>query len=94
MDRMTPVVSEIKFSEKRLPACFSVRLYSTLLPQAVDTVRLFPSTPEGGGRERCRSHQGGKQRLRWRTSRESHPSEDLSELPPLLMSVAGQEYHC
>ena len=27
-------------------------------------------------------------------SRESHPSEDLSELPPLLVSVAGQEYHC
>ena len=26
-------------------------------------------------------------------SRESHPSEDLSELPPLLVSVAGQEYH-
>ena len=25
-------------------------------------------------------------------SRESHPSEDLSELPPLLVSVAGQEY--
>ena len=29
----------------------------------------------------------------WRTSRESHPSEDLSELPPLLVAVAGQEYH-
>ena len=28
-----------------------------------------------------------------RTSRESHPSEDLSELPPLLETVAGQEYH-
>ena len=28
-----------------------------------------------------------------RTSRESHPSEDLSELPPLLEAVAGQEYH-
>ena len=26
--------------------------------------------------------------------RESHPSEDLSELPPLLESVAGQGYHC
>lgn len=26
--------------------------------------------------------------------RESHPSEDLSELPPLLESVAGQKYHC
>ena len=25
-------------------------------------------------------------------SRESHPSEDLSELPPLLEAVAGQEY--
>ena len=25
--------------------------------------------------------------------RDSHPSEDLSELPPLLVSVAGQEYH-
>ena len=25
-------------------------------------------------------------------SRESHPSEDLSELPPLLVTVAGQEY--
>ena len=29
----------------------------------------------------------------WRTSRESHPSEDLSELPPSLVAVAGQEYH-
>ena len=28
-----------------------------------------------------------------RTSRESHPSEDLSELPPLRVAVAGQEYH-
>ena len=26
-------------------------------------------------------------------SRESHPSEDLSELPPLRLAVAGQEYH-
>lgn len=26
--------------------------------------------------------------------RESHPSEDLSELPPLLVTVAGQGYHC
>ena len=26
--------------------------------------------------------------------RESHPSEDLSELPPVLGSVAGQGYHC
>ena len=31
--------------------------------------------------------------LCWHTSRESHPSEDLSELPPLLVAVAGQEYH-
>ena len=36
--------------------------------------------------------------LCWHTSRESHPSEDLSELPPLLDpgftgAVAGQEYH-
>ena len=30
---------------------------------------------------------------RWRASRESNPSEDLSELPPLLKAVAGQEYH-
>ena len=29
----------------------------------------------------------------WRTSRESHPSEDLSELPPSLVAVAGEEYH-
>ena len=28
-----------------------------------------------------------------RASRESPPSEDLSELPPLLVAVAGQEYH-
>ena len=26
--------------------------------------------------------------------RESNPSEDLSELPPLRSVVAGQEYHC
>ena len=46
---------------------------------------LFDTTSRalGGGLELC-----------WRTSRESHPSEDLSELPPLLVSVAGQEYHC
>ena len=31
--------------------------------------------------------------LCWHTSRESHPSEDLSELSPLLEAVAGQEYH-
>lgn len=26
--------------------------------------------------------------------RESNPSEDLSELPPLRVAVAGQGYHC
>ena len=26
--------------------------------------------------------------------RESNPSEDLSELPPLFETVAGQGYHC
>ena len=36
---------------------------------------------------------GGNRRPCWRTSRDSHPSEDLSELPPLLVTVAGQEYH-
>ena len=30
----------------------------------------------------------------WRRSRALHPSEDLSELPPLRSVVAGQEYHC
>ena len=30
----------------------------------------------------------------WRCSRVLHPSEDLSELPPLRSVVAGQEYHC
>ena len=30
---------------------------------------------------------------RWRASREFHPSEDLSELSPLFVAVAGQEYH-
>ena len=30
----------------------------------------------------------------WRRSRVLHPSEDLSELPPLRSVVAGQEYHC
>ena len=29
----------------------------------------------------------------WRCSRVLHPSEDLSELPPLRSVVAGQEYH-
>ena len=29
----------------------------------------------------------------WQRPRDSHPSEDLSELPPLLVAVAGQEYH-
>ena len=37
---------------------------------------LFDTTPPGG-----RAAADG---LRWRASRESHPSEDLSELPPLL----------
>ena len=37
--------------------------------------------------------EGGKAELCWRTHREFHPSEDLSELPPLLESVAGQGYH-
>ena len=37
-----------------------------------------------------------RQRLNgsWRCSRALHPSEDLSELPPLRSVVAGQEYHC
>lgn len=37
---------------------------------------------------------GRRLKLCWRTSRAFHPSEDLSELPPLLETVAGQEYHC
>ena len=45
---------------------------------------LFDTTPRA---------LGGKCGPRWRASRESHPSEDLSELPPLLVAVAGQEYH-
>ena len=37
-----------------------------------------------------------RQRLNggWHRSRVLHPSEDLSELSPLLEAVAGQEYHC
>ena len=37
-----------------------------------------------------------RQRLNggWRRARALHPSEDLSELPPLRSVVAGQEYHC
>ena len=37
-----------------------------------------------------------RQRLNgsWRCSRVLHPSEDLSELPPLRSVVAGQVYHC
>ena len=55
------------------------------VPQVVlSLLALFDTTTRavGGGLELC-----------WRTSQESHPSEDLSELPPLLVSVAGQEYH-
>ncbi len=37
---------------------------------------------------------GGVLDPHWRASRAFHPSEDLSELPPLIESVAGQEYHC
>ena len=37
---------------------------------------VFDTTPPG-----VRAAADG---LRWRASRESHPSEDLSELPPLL----------
>ena len=46
---------------------------------------VFDTTPPG-----VRAATDGP---RWRASRESHPSEDLSELPPLLVAVAGQEYH-
>ena len=37
-----------------------------------------------------------RQRLNggWHRSRVLHPSEDLSELPPLRSVVAGQVYHC
>ena len=37
-----------------------------------------------------------RQRLNggWHRSRVLHPSEDLSELPPLRSVVARQEYHC
>lgn len=38
--------------------------------------------------------KGGKLKQRLSASREFHPSEVLSELPPLIESVAGQEYHC
>ena len=34
-----------------------------------------------------------KQRRLAAAPRVLHPSEDLSELPPLLVAVAGQEYH-
>ena len=37
--------------------------------------------------------EGGKLKQRLSASRESHPSEVLSELPPLFETVAGQEYH-
>ena len=46
---------------------------------------VFDTTPPG-----VRAAADG---LRWHASRESHPSEDLSELPSLLAAVAGQEYH-
>ena len=46
---------------------------------------VFDTTPPG-----VRAATDG---LRWHASRESHPSEDRSELPPLLVAVAGQEYH-
>ena len=42
----------------------------------VTTTPVFDTTPPGG-----RAAADG---LCWHTSRESHPSEDLSELPPLL----------
>ena len=35
-----------------------------------------------------------KQRRLAAAPRVLHPSEDLSELPPLRSVVAGQEYHC
>ena len=44
---------------------------------------VFDTTPPG---------VGDRLKPRICTSRESHPSEDLSELPPLLVAVAGQEY--
>lgn len=46
---------------------------------------LTPSSPEPGR---------NTETALGRASREFHPSEDLSELPPLLVSVAGQEYQC
>ena len=36
---------------------------------------------------------GRKLLQHWRASREFHPSEDLSELPPWREAVAGQESH-
>ena len=45
---------------------------------------VFDTTPPGVG-DRLKPRKGA--------SRESHPSEDLSELPPLLEAVAGQAYH-
>ena len=38
--------------------------------------------------------QGRRLEPRWRASREFHPSEVLSEPPPLFETVAGREYHC
>ena len=57
----------------------------------------LPTRPRSSRRNRLpsgtrRSH--GSQRSRRRTRRALHPSEDLSELPPLRSVVAGQEYHC
>ena len=69
----------------RFAACLWIQsgvLFSWIL---VLIAPVFDTTPPGG-----RAAADG---LCWHTSRESHPSEDLSELPPLLATVAGQEYH-
>lgn len=56
-------------------------LYNFVL--LIEVPYLTPSSPEPG--RNTETAPG-------RASRELHPSEDLSELPPLLVSVAGQEY--
>ena len=53
-------------------------VFLTLLPQAQNKPKVH-SRAETGTALGC-------------ASRELHPSEDLSELPPLRVAVAGQEY--
>ena len=79
-------ISAIKRKQRTAPKGqeSSCRLQVWSGPLFLDTACLYSTLLPQAGRQL---------ELCGRTSRESHPSEDLSELSPLLETVAGQGYH-